>query len=106
MLQYQILKVVFDATRIPQVFINFGCWLRSPMLSLPRGRETFGQHQEYRSLANEICAVVMTLFLELLSSTIVSLSFPEPLLPLSSGTSAGGSGIIQNRNKKTLVSVE
>ena len=106
MLQYQILKVVFDATRIAQVFINFGCWLRSPALSLPSGRETFGQHQEYRSLANEICAVVMTLFLELLSSTIVLLSFPEPRLPLSSGTGAGGSGIIQNRNKKTLVPVE
>ena len=106
MLQHQILKVLFDATRIAQVFINFGCWLRSPALSVPRGRETFGQHQEYRPLANGICAVVMTLFMELLASTIVSLSFPEPLLPLSIGTSAGGSGIIQNRNKKTLVPVE
>ena len=106
MLQHQILKVLFDAARIAQVFIKFGCWLRSPALSLPRGRETFGQHQEYRSLANEICAVVITLFLELLSFTIVSLTFPEPLLPLSSGTGAGGSGIIQNQNKKTLVSVE
>ena len=86
---------------IAQVFINFGCWLRSPALSLPRGRETFDQHQGYRPLANGICAVVMTLVLELLSSTIVSLSFPEPLLPLSNGKGAESSGC-----KKTLVSVE
>ena len=48
----------------------------------------------------------MNYFLEVLTSTIASLSFPELLLPLSSVTGEGGSGIIQNRNKKTLVPVD
>ena len=34
------------------------------------------------------------------------ISFPEPPLPLFSGTGAGGSGIILNRNQKTLVPVK
>ena len=40
------------------------------------------------------------------SATPSTISFPQPPLPLSSGTGAGGSGIIQNRNQKTLVPVE
>ena len=35
-----------------------------------------------------------------------AISFPAPPLPLSSGTVAEGSAIIQNRNHKTLVPVE
>ena len=35
-----------------------------------------------------------------------TISFSEPSLPLSSGTGAGGSGIIQKWNQKTLVPVE
>ena len=34
-----------------------------------------------------------------------SISFPEPSLPLSSETDAGGSGKIQNRNQTTNVNL-